>query len=254
MYNTNISAGKLIDLLSNDGNSELVMLQAYLDESGTHKGASLVVVAGWVGQRDAWKAFIKEWSVQLKKAGISYFHAKDPKCESLKPHLVSAILKRKLLGVAWTVNPLDFKENATDKFTLAFGNAYSTCAYLCAGMITRLAKRFSYDSVAIVFESGQSNEDNILKTLSAIMEEPVDHRIASINFLNKKHPGAIPLQAADFLSHAISTNETKWIKLIKESGKFFPPIKMPPEKLRETSRKVARMIAHRRKLRKNAMI
>jgi len=228
------------------------MIQAYLDESGTHKDAPLVVVAGWLGDRRTWKSFIKEWSKHLKKAGVPYFHAKDPRCEPLESLLVHTILKRNLLGLACTVNPSDFQNNTSDRFKSELGNAYSTCAYICAGMISKIAKEYGSDSVALVYEAGQPNGNFIYETISAIMAEPVDHRFASINFLNKEHPGAIPLQAADFLAHAIGVNKTKWIEKFLASGKLYPPVEMPPEKLQESSRKINDMLVQRRKLRRLA--
>lgn len=251
MLNSTKSAYELIDFISDDGRKGLAMIRAYLDESGTHKGSSLTVVAGWVGLSDAWKSFTKEWNGILKKSGTPYFHAKDPKCEPLKGPLAHSIAKRKLLGVAWALAPSDFKENTSDQFKTALGNPYSTCAYLCTIMITRIAKRYSYESIALVFESGQRNEGFIHETFSAIMAEPnVDHRISSLSFLDKKEPGAVPLQAADFLAHAISTNEQQWISYFKKRGQLFPPVKMPPEKIRETSIKIKRIMNERRRLRK----
>ena len=213
------------------------MFQAYLDESGTHKEASLVVVAGWVGSGKSWKYFIREWKSHLKNAHISYFHAKDPRCESLKVPLARIILKRNLHGVAWLVNSLDFKNNTSQKFRSKFGNAYSTCAFLCAGLISKLAKEHGWGSIALVYEAGQSNTDFVFRIMNAIIEEKEYHKINSINFLNKKDPGAIPLQAADFLSHVISTNETKWIKKFEDSGKLDFAIMKPPEKIQRNFKK-----------------
>lgn len=228
------------------------MIEAYLDESGTHTGSPLVVVAGWVGSREAWKSFIEEWNIHLTNAGISCFHATNPECESLKGLLTLTILKTDLYGVAWSVNPVDFKKNVSDKFMSRFGNAYSTCAFLCAGLISGLAKRDGYGHVALVYEAGQPNADFIHKTITAMITEPEDHRLDSITFMNKKSPGAIPLQAADFLSHVIGINETKWINLFLKSGKLHPPVRMPPEKIKETSKKIEAMIVRQRALRRKS--
>ncbi len=245
------SAEELIDFLSECGRG-LAMLRAYFDESGTHTGAPLVVVAGWLGDKKTWKSFIKEWGAYLKAVGAESFHAKSPRCESLKEPLAEAILKRNLLGVACTVNPLDFQQNVSDGFKNDLGNAYSACAYLCAALISKLVRENSHDYVALIYEAGQPNADFICETITAQIAEPEDHRFSSIHFINKKHPGAIPLQTADFLSHVISTNEKKWIELFTGAGKLVPPVTMPPEKLRETSRKIERLIAQHRGLRRAA--
>jgi hypothetical protein len=228
------------------------VIEAYLDESGTHSGAPLVVVAGFIGDRKAWKSFVKEWRAVLQRANIPYFHANAPECESLKAPLTRALLKRHLLGVAWTINPLDFKKIASQKFMSRFGNAYSTCAFLCAGMISQLARKDGWPSVALVYEDGQANQDFIAETLNAIKAEPEDHRFGSIVFMNKKDPGGIPLQAADFISHIVSTNETRWLNRFAAAGKFIPPVTMPPEKLQKTVTKIENMIVRQRAIRKKA--
>jgi len=243
---------ELIDFLSADGEKVIVMLEAYLDESGTHKGSPIVVVAGWLGDRKVWKSFIKEWNSHLRAAGISHFHAKDPKCESLKKPLIKAILKRNLLGVVCSVAPLEFQNNASDRYKSKLGNTYSACAYICSGLISKITKKTGHD-VALVFEAGQPNGNSIHETITAIMEDTdiSRHRFASIDFLSKDHPGAIPLQAADFLAHVIANGETEWIRQFKESGRLYP-VRMSAEKLRTSSRKIGRMIAQQRKLRRQA--
>jgi hypothetical protein len=42
-----------------------VSLTAYLDESGTHDGSRLTVMAGWVGYTDRWRDFDRKWNALL---------------------------------------------------------------------------------------------------------------------------------------------------------------------------------------------
>lgn len=55
------------------------MLEAYLDESGIHKGAVFCVVAGYFGRKSQWKWFERRWRSVLIKHGLKLeeFHAKD---------------------------------------------------------------------------------------------------------------------------------------------------------------------------------
>jgi len=55
----------------------VAILTAYLDESGTHDGSPLTMMAGYVGYSGAWRKFDRKWSNALRKEGISHFHAKD---------------------------------------------------------------------------------------------------------------------------------------------------------------------------------
>ena len=51
-------------------------LQAYLDDSGTHKNDSPVcVAAGYFGGARYWKGFSLDWDRAVKKRGLEEFHA-----------------------------------------------------------------------------------------------------------------------------------------------------------------------------------
>ena len=146
-------AEQMINFLSNDGKRAIAMLQAYLDESGTHKGSSLVVVAGWVGDGKAWKSFIRRWNICLNDVGVKCFHAKNKSHERLKARMFRCIKKSNLEGVAWAVNQTDFKNNVSDRFMSRFGNEYSTCALLCAGKISQIAQKNKNDVALVVIAS-----------------------------------------------------------------------------------------------------
>ncbi|MGD0485652.1 MAG: DUF3800 domain-containing protein [Syntrophorhabdales bacterium] len=229
---------------------EIAVLYAYLDESGTHGGSSLLVVAGWVGDAETWKSFVEEWMIHLRNAGIPYFHTHDPECEQLKRPLIHAILARRLLPVAWSVNPLEFRENTSDKFTNQLGNAYATCAHLCAGLINNLAIEKPLPPVALIYESGQPNTEFISRSMNNIIADPANHKLASITFLSKKDPFGIPLQAADFLAYILATNESKWIDQLRDADRLPPLIGMPPEKLRNTTKQLGIKISRERAARK----
>ncbi|HEX9397932.1 MAG TPA: DUF3800 domain-containing protein [Burkholderiales bacterium] len=54
-----------------------MILTAYMDESGVHRGAQKTVMAGYVGYAGAWRKFEKKWVRMLKTFEIPYFHAKE---------------------------------------------------------------------------------------------------------------------------------------------------------------------------------
>lgn len=53
-----------------------MILNAYYDESGTHGGSPVTVLAGIVGSVDAFVPFDREWKKVLSKYGLEYVHAK----------------------------------------------------------------------------------------------------------------------------------------------------------------------------------
>src|SRR5712692_3495007 len=56
------------------GNRLLMTLQAYFDDSGSHKKSTVFVLAGFISTVDRWKAFSDEWKVKLDEyPGVQYF-------------------------------------------------------------------------------------------------------------------------------------------------------------------------------------
>lgn len=53
------------------------MLQAFLDESGIHAGATHFVLAGYVGGTRRWVRLTRLWMNHLADFGVTDFHATD---------------------------------------------------------------------------------------------------------------------------------------------------------------------------------
>ena len=146
---------EFIDFLSDDGKKVIAVVEAYLDESGTHDGAPLLVVAGFAGDRKAWKTFTKEWTSILKRANVDVFHARNPRHDFLKEPLARCITKREFVGVAVAVKPEDFRQYAGDALKTAMGGAYSTCAIMCAEELRVAGTHFGWGPISLVYEAGQ---------------------------------------------------------------------------------------------------
>src|SRR5688572_17388146 len=54
-----------------------VMLAAYFDESGTHKGSNWVAVAGYVADASAWVRYDEKWKSELTAYQLPFFHMKE---------------------------------------------------------------------------------------------------------------------------------------------------------------------------------
>jgi len=51
-------------------------LEAYMDDSGSHDGAPVSVIAGYFGGHRRWMEFEDRWRPVLERYGVSEFHAK----------------------------------------------------------------------------------------------------------------------------------------------------------------------------------
>ena len=107
-----------------------MMIEAYLDESGIHDGASVCVVAGYYGTQAAWRKFEKEWNKliadypELTDRG---FHAKDffrrengkrvgvyetwddEKARKFLDRLVQCVMRNRVFPITFAIIVGDFK-------------------------------------------------------------------------------------------------------------------------------------------------
>lgn len=238
---------ELIDVLTDDGERGLAVLRAYLDESGTHDGAPLVVVGGFVADGLTWKSLTKEWRKKLHDTGMSVFHANDPECDYLREPFAKAILSRNLTGVAYSISREVYKQYASGKLQSQIGDAYAACAFVCAKEIGKLAKERNVGPVYIFYEAGRPNIDFIISILNAIVVEYPEWGICGAASAIKKT--VIQLQTADFLSHIIGTNDSQWIEYFTGA---FEHGRLDIQGLEEASHIVQRLLAKRRALRNRA--
>jgi len=54
-----------------------MIFTAYFDESGTHAGAELTAMAGFLGDRRQWRKFEKRTGKLFKRFHVDVFHAID---------------------------------------------------------------------------------------------------------------------------------------------------------------------------------
>jgi len=227
----------LTEISSGSNKRDIGVIEAYFDESGTHKGAKVLCVAGYIGDR-------KKWSLVLKKFNIAYFHAKDPRCNPLRPYLAKLIINSDLVAIAASINPADYKIFAGEQFKSTLGNPYSICTFACAIHIKQWLK--DQDRVSIIIEHGQPNAEHVEKMLKSLIDEPI-YQIASVGIASKKE--FLPLQTADFLAHVISTQDIKWInRLVTKNNILSAHIRGP--QIISMSKQIKELIDIRRHIRK----
>lgn len=238
----------LIDSLSGSGKRYIAVLEIYLDESGTHRGANLLCVAGYVGNRKEWYSFEKEWGERLGGFDVSCFHAKNPNCKFLKGHLTSAIETRNLTGFACAVRPEIFNLHASAHFKSKLGNAYSACTISITKEIFKWTRKNKLGPISFFIEDGQPNAKFVERTLKLLLNDR-DFPVAGV-MLGRKDE-FMPLQTADFLAHSYGVKDQPWLHLLTRHGKVYHA-EMTPEQLIESSKEIKRLINLHRNLRRKA--
>ena len=195
------------------------MLETFIDESGTHKGASIISVAAMVGARYQWKKFLSYWDRR-------YFHAKERSCAPLKPALFDAIQFSELEGFTAWMKPEDYSTYATAHFRSGLGNPYAVCAFACAIGVCKFSKKNNLGKVVFVVEGGQPNVGYVKEVLE-YMRTRERFGIESVAVSNKND--FVQLCTADFLAHSRSSDH-EWFERLYDTGRVSQD-RITPEKV-----------------------
>lgn len=191
------------------------MHQVYFDESGTHDGSPMMVMAGYLFRTDQARKFSRDWTKELKKLNLEYAHMTDcalgygqyanmsvgQRIDS-EIKLIEHIKKRSILGISAAVPEWGYEQvmSTTGGW---HQSAYTFMLMLCVCKISEYMREHQpKSSVAYFFESGhaKAGEANRFMNLIPSIGGPVMdyHRYAGHAFVDKRR--ALPLQAADMLA------------------------------------------------------
>jgi hypothetical protein len=177
-----------------------MVFQVYVDESGMHSRDGYVCVAGYAGTSEQWATFGEHLSGVLRRNGIEYFHAKNNRCDSLVGEMEACIRQSGVIGFATVMNAATYTRVASAFVKSVHGNAYAACATAFASWVSGMLDRAN--SVGeFVFESGAAGASRVNEIL-AYGVSVRQRGLSSVSFVPKR--SAIPLQAADFLAHAVA--------------------------------------------------
>ena len=119
------------------------MLELYLDESISYfgpdlEGQSLLVMGGYVADRDHWSSFSGEWAEVLNGYGLTHFHAKQLRSgddrlyqhlsfeqrRELLSSLCTLVSRHVLLGIVSYIPPDYYERTTTREFRNKMGSSY----------------------------------------------------------------------------------------------------------------------------------
>jgi hypothetical protein len=187
------------------------MLSAFQDESCTHDGAISMGVTSVLYERGSLTKLNKEWTNELKRAGIRQFHKADSAglhgefegkthdfADQLYRKLVAIIAKRAL----GSVTACDFPVKGFDVLrSKNWGySPYTICSCLCMIQVTRLAAtRLGHDQVTFFIEDGHEKESELKKTIKELRASGLVPGIAGYGFHDKSDLHA--LSTADVIAY-----------------------------------------------------
>jgi hypothetical protein len=191
----------------------MTLVEAYFDESATHKGSPLMSLAGYLFEQRQSEIMADEWRAYLHSKGLPFLHMADcapgnPPFDGLKSNeralivsrMIGLIKQRTVQGIGVVLDLADFTRRFGD--TCFFGSAYTVCFHHVVRGVAMWAEKTNYQGeIAYFFESGHDSakEANYLLNLGLripYMREQM--RYAGHAFVEKKKSPQV--QAADLLA------------------------------------------------------
>lgn len=208
-----------------------MIFTAYYDESGTHQGSPITVLAGFVGDTDGWIEFDREWRKILLKYDLRFIRAKQmfhrqsafagwsaKQIGHLAADIMYVLQERRLFHVSKIV----LKENDYRRYYVGDGpiskrerldTRYGLCLRSSLNFHPMLLAKLDRDSsINFVLEAGHRNAGDALRVFNEIKDDrnqPWSRALCSISFGAKTDFPA--LQAADLVAYWLYKTEMQKI-------------------------------------------
>ncbi|HEX3557626.1 MAG TPA: DUF3800 domain-containing protein [Pyrinomonadaceae bacterium] len=202
------------------------MLQAYVDESGTHDASRHYIVAGYISTADEWEKFDEEWAGVLDDYGLKSFHMVEfksrfvrrksqyrhidkPDGDRMLDRLANVLSRRVLTGVAGVL-PMDaYNQVVKGRYEKYLGRPYTLCTNIMLMAVGLWAKEVDYSAkfqepITFFFERGAQHKGELEKAFREAAELPEFKErgwLGPQTFVPKG--GGRGLEAADLLAHAV---------------------------------------------------
>jgi hypothetical protein len=196
------------------------LLEAYFDESGSHEGAPVLCVAGYLFERTKRDRLDFLWKEVLDRYSLPFFHMVDcahgnspfnklTKEEriAVESEMIAIIREHALFGFAIAVVEKEYNELFPRSPGNPLGSAYTYCCWTLLSVIHEWIVRNQFNGkIAYYFEAGHKNESEANEIMNIIFGNPnlrASYRYAAHGFVDKKEIRAI--QTADIIAwqHAI---------------------------------------------------
>jgi hypothetical protein len=200
------------------------MIQAYIDEGGTHEQATIIVMAGFVSSYKRWRKFEKQWNAVLNPDGASrVFHATDclgqygrkdfagwpkEKRNALVEALIPIARTQTLVSFACAFSLQDYKEVVPQWIQQKWEHPYFLAMFSIANILYVNRAKLSLRSEKIAFVFGR--RPKFVGLLTKLYDDLKYSGELFKGILGKMTPDGspaedIPIQAADLLCYIVRT-------------------------------------------------
>ena len=195
----------------------MVMLDAYVDESGTHDSSAVVAVAAYMSTPDRWLRFEADWKVALAEKGLDVFHmnrfsnrAKPFDSWSAKERdtflnrLIEIINANVIMSAGILIPRTRFNNLLSSRVRAHYGIYGVAIDFLIMDIARGLEPTEKDVWITYILEDGAVGKGEITGVITPILSDPKQRRelrLKALRFESKKH--LLPLQAADILVYEL---------------------------------------------------
>lgn len=181
------------------------MLEAFIDESGTHGQSGVVCAAGYLFSPKSAYAFERDWIRFLSSKGLSRVHASEDHLRYDWPEisnvLLATIKRTAKCGFVHFAERTVFIEG---KVRDLIGSSYTACVRVCMQKMARIANETG-EQINYFIEQGNEYQGELDHFLNQIRSsEEFRSRYAMLDACFKTKAEAVQLHASDFLSWEFS--------------------------------------------------
>jgi hypothetical protein len=196
----------------------LFMLQAYLDDSGTHNGAPVLAIGGLIGTPESWDGLEQAWIARLReplpgKPPVRAFHLshlighfgefrdyKPAEVDALRFEFRKIILESNLCQIATVISLQDWHELVVPPYSDVLGTPEEVCF---SGIVINSLEFLQSHGVtnrkiAYIYDIGRKTPE--FERLFRMVEDPrYRPQVTSVTWAQVNDMP--PLQAADFIAN-----------------------------------------------------
>jgi hypothetical protein len=194
----------------NEKDGAVVLLKAFMDESGTHDQSPVLTVGGYIGTAKEWRSFTKEWNRQLRP--VKVYHSTD--CQNLRGEfegwsptqrdafvirMLKVIRDANIGGVIVGIVMRDYEE-AISKYPdlQMLGRPYTTCFHWAIETVIQdLWRHNMHNRLAFIHEINDYQHEAVDAFNAIRGHYNPGNRMMSLAFGEKAE--FVPLQAADIV-------------------------------------------------------
>jgi hypothetical protein len=190
-------------LVPHDQSGVVAVLKCGIDESGTHAGSPIMIVAGCVTTTRQWELFAQEWLPQIADREDGYHALSAPPW--LNQSLADLMRTRMDYMPVVTVVESEYNEHAPQEFRSTYGAAYTLATIHLVALVTRYCKRRGVNWASYVLASGHKHSKGVDRLFANVLASPRvhrDQRIWSYSWSTRHDP---TLHPPDLLSHELGS-------------------------------------------------